>query len=139
MFLHAGYSLVEAGGLLAVASLAAEHGLWGTRPSVAVWAHSLQLQGLSCPIGIWDLSSQTRNRTHIPCTVRWILNPWSSREVPEISFFFFNLLSQKGKEDSFRGFLSAYPTTKSLTLQAKESKWGLWQLQSLIALWGVGK
>ena len=27
-------------------------------------------------------SSQTRDRTHVPCIGRWILNHWSTREVP---------------------------------------------------------
>ena len=26
-------------------------------------------------------SSQTRNRTHVPCITRWILNPWTPREA----------------------------------------------------------
>ena len=34
------------------------------------------------PQGMWDLSSLTRDWTHIPCTARWILNHWTAREVP---------------------------------------------------------
>ena len=30
---------------------------------------------------MWDLSSQTRNWTPIPCIGRWILNHWTAREV----------------------------------------------------------
>ena len=42
----------------------------------------------SLPCGMWDLSSLTRDQTHIPCT-RWrILNHWTTREVPEAFFTF---------------------------------------------------
>ena len=37
--------------------------------------------------GMWDLSSRTRDRTHIPCTGRWSLNHWTSREVSSVSLF----------------------------------------------------
>ena len=30
---------------------------------------------------MWDLSSQTRDQTHIPCFARWILNHWTTREI----------------------------------------------------------
>ena len=33
-------------------------------------------------LGMWDLSSQTRGRTHILCVARLILNQWAIREVP---------------------------------------------------------
>ena len=32
---------------------------------------------------MWDLSSLTRDQTHIPCIVRRILCHWTTREVPE--------------------------------------------------------
>ena len=31
--------------------------------------------------GMWDLSSPSRDRTHISCIARWILNHWATREV----------------------------------------------------------
>ena len=31
---------------------------------------------------MWDLSFLTRDRTHVPCVGRWILNHWTNREVP---------------------------------------------------------
>ena len=34
---------------------------------------------------MWDLSSPTRGWTHIPCIWRWILNHWTTREVPRYS------------------------------------------------------
>ena len=33
---------------------------------------------------MWDLSSPTRNQTHVPCIARWILNQWNTREAPSI-------------------------------------------------------
>ena len=37
--------------------------------------------GLSC--GMWDLSSPTRDWTHLPCIARQFLNHWTPREVTE--------------------------------------------------------
>ena len=34
------------------------------------------------PHSMWDLSSLTRDRTCVPCIVRWILYRWTPREVP---------------------------------------------------------
>ena len=31
---------------------------------------------------VWDLSSLTRDQTHIPCIGRWIPNHWTTRLVP---------------------------------------------------------
>ena len=31
---------------------------------------------------MWDFSAPTRDRTGIPCIARWILNRWTTREVP---------------------------------------------------------
>ena len=31
--------------------------------------------------GTRDLSSLTKDRTHVSCIARWILNPWTTREV----------------------------------------------------------
>ena len=31
---------------------------------------------------MWDLSSLTRDQTHVPCIGRQILNHWTTREVP---------------------------------------------------------
>ena len=33
--------------------------------------------------GMWDLSSLTRDWTHIPCIAKWILNHWTTRKVPK--------------------------------------------------------
>ena len=33
---------------------------------------------------MWDLSSPTKDQTHIPCIGRQSLNHWTSREVPEV-------------------------------------------------------
>ena len=34
-------------------------------------------------LGIWDLSSQTRDPTHTSCSVKRSLNHWTTREVPK--------------------------------------------------------
>ena len=31
---------------------------------------------------MWDLSSPTKDQTHVPCIGRWILNHWTIREIP---------------------------------------------------------
>ena len=36
------------------------------------------------PHGMWNLSSSTRDQIRVPCIKRWILNHWTTREVPEI-------------------------------------------------------
>ena len=33
-------------------------------------------------------SSQTRDQIHVPCTGRKILNPWATKEVPSLSFYY---------------------------------------------------
>ena len=45
--------------------------------------------------GMWDLSSWTRDQTHIPCIGSQILNHWATREVPlYASNLSFSFLSQ---------------------------------------------
>ena len=47
------------------------------------------LQISSCELrAIWDLSSLTRDRTHIPLAVRRSLNRWNTTEVPSSYFYF---------------------------------------------------
>ena len=36
--------------------------------------------------GMWDLSSQTRDQTCVLCIGRWILNHWTTRQVPQTNF-----------------------------------------------------
>ena len=48
--------------------------------SCGVWAQQLWRTGLVAP---WHMgSSQTRDRTRVPCVGRWILNHCATREVP---------------------------------------------------------
>ena len=47
-----------------------------------MWASLAAACGAQLPHGMFDLGSQTRDRTHIPCFGRQVLNPWTSREVP---------------------------------------------------------
>jgi len=34
------------------------------------------------PCGLWDLGSPTRDWTNVLCIAKWILNHWTTREVP---------------------------------------------------------
>ena len=36
---------------------------------------------------MWDFSFPIRDRTYIPCIARWIVNHWTTREVPIICSF----------------------------------------------------
>ena len=66
-------------------------------PCLVMWDHSCRCTDSSCHArayllhGMWDLSSPTRDQIHIPCIARWILNPWTTREVPYTTIFFFFL------------------------------------------------
>ena len=42
----------------------------------------LWLMGLVAPRYVG--SSQTRDLTHVPCVGSWILNTWTTREVPSL-------------------------------------------------------
>ena len=51
--------------------------------SCSSWAQQLWCTGLAAP---WQVkSSQTRNQTCVPCIGRWILNHWTTGEVPFLS------------------------------------------------------
>ena len=75
LFIWLHWVLVAARGLFIVARGLSNCGAWAPerRGSVvaACWAH-----------GMWDLSSPTRDRTHVPCIGRRILNHWTNREIP---------------------------------------------------------
>ena len=45
-----------------------------TRASLWLWCMGL--------VALWALSSLIRDHTPIPCIGRWILKPWTTREVP---------------------------------------------------------
>ena len=45
---------------------------------------------------MWDLSSLTGDWSHVPCIARWILHPWTTREVPRPSFVEVKGLTGKG-------------------------------------------
>ena len=76
-----GYSpVVGLGFLTAVASLVAEHGLWGEQASV------LAMGELRCPHCMQNLGSHARDRTHVPCIGRQTLNYWTTKEILFLSF-----------------------------------------------------
>ena len=50
--------------------------------SYCTWAQLFSCTGL---IVLWNVgSSWTRDQTWVPCTGRWILNHWTTREVPNV-------------------------------------------------------
>ena len=53
-------------------------------PLVVLRLSSWQLVGLVAPQHMG--SSQTRDQTHVPCITRWILNHWTTREIPWLCF-----------------------------------------------------
>ena len=48
--------------------------------------------------GMWDLSSPIKDRTQVPCTGRWILNHWTTREVPFVLLICISLMSNNNME-----------------------------------------
>ena len=59
---------------------------------------------------MWGLSSLTRDWTHVPCTGRWILSHWTTREVLDVRFFInyisINLLKELVLPEQVASFLS---------------------------------
>ena len=49
----------------------------------STWASVVAVYRLRCFMA-WDLSSPTRDLTCIPCIARWILNYWTTREIPHL-------------------------------------------------------
>ena len=69
-----------AGSFIAVCRLLSSCGAWAPECLGPVFAAC----GLSCPHGMWDIGSQTRDGTHVPCIGKQILNHRTTREVPYI-------------------------------------------------------
>ena len=67
--------------LIVVASLVAEHGLYGLRASV-VAAPGLSSSGTWDLVGPWHVGSSLT--TYVPYIGRWILKHWNTREVQDI-------------------------------------------------------
>ena len=57
------------------------------------------------PWGIWDLIPSTRDWTHVPFIRRWILNHWTTREVPRLSF---NIWLSLPNSDNSRNWCHLY-------------------------------
>ena len=49
--------------------------------SVVAVLRPLLYMGSKLPRGMWDLSSQTRDGTRVPCISKCIVNHWTTREV----------------------------------------------------------
>ena len=44
------------------------------------------------PCAVWGLSPPSRDQTHVSCVAKRVLNHWTTREVPQV-FFFYHLFS----------------------------------------------
>ena len=60
--------------------------LWRTDCLVVACGLSVAACRLSRSVACGKLSSLTRDQTHLPCTAGWILNHWTTREVPNLHF-----------------------------------------------------
>ena len=59
--------------------------LWPMDSLVA--ARAAQYARAQSPHGVWDLSSRTRDQTHVCFIGRWNLNHWTTREIPLLCFY----------------------------------------------------
>ena len=54
---------------------------------------------------MWDPSSQTRNRIHVPCIGKQILNHWTTRDVPS-----YHILTRSKEPEQSRGGMLRWRT-----------------------------
>ena len=79
--------------------------------------------------GMWDLGSPTKNWIHTPCTGRWNLNHWTTREFPLVVLIYFS--SFLSLSSSLSLFLAPYnkgyvmKDNKSLSWIFTETIWTL--------------
>ena len=81
-----GTTLAAVGGLLVPVAFCC--GAWALGEagfsSCGWWVQQLWHLGLVALV--WDLSSQIRGGACVPCIGRWVLNHWTTREVPVSAF-----------------------------------------------------
>ena len=58
---------------------------------VVVYQFSSCSMQAQLPLGMWDLSSLSKDQTHIHCTAKWIFNHWTTREVLEYTLIFYEM------------------------------------------------
>ena len=68
---------------------------------------------------MWDLSSQTRDQTYVPCVARQILNYWTTMEIQTILRKYFVLFIIFFKGYSYFDILFFFFLTKPNTLSVK--------------------
>ena len=68
----------------------------------------------------WNLSSLTRDRTHIHCLGRWSLNHWAARKVPPLLVKYFNLWKDINSH-TINTFYSPPPSLINKTFQTVPS------------------
>ena len=67
--------------------------LWCMDSLAVVHGHWSACAQLLC--STWDLSLLTRDRARVPCIAMWILNHWTTREVPSSFIYWLSPLSRK--------------------------------------------
>ena len=75
---------------------------------------------LATLLGLQDLSSLTRDRTHIHCLGRWSLNHWAARKVPPLLVKYFNLWKDINSH-TINTFYSPPPSLINKTFQTVPS------------------
>ena len=76
--------------------------------------------------GMWDLSSQIRDGSCVPCTRKWMLNHWTTREVPNSYhlFKFKSCLKDPPKFPFTKSFANIYSAPKTCALEKPSSSGG---------------
>ena len=61
---------------------------------------------------MWDPSSRTRNRIHVPCIGKQILNHWTTRDVPS-----YHILTRSKEPEQSRGGMLRWRTCQPVSMR----------------------
>ena len=78
------------------------------------------------PLGMWDLSSPSRNQTHTLCTGRWTLNHWTARKVPLDILYRIFLVRTKPSKTCKSPTSNKYPiitAARNIFVQPQQHSW----------------
>ena len=80
---------------------------------------------------MWDLSSQIRDGSCVPCTRKWMLNHWTTREVPNSYhlFKFKSCLKDPPKFPFTKSFANIYSAPISSCANRKKQNLCPWEVQ----------
>ena len=80
---------------------------------------------------MWDLSSQIRDGSCVPCTRKWMLNHWATREVPNSYhlFKFKSCLKDPPKFPFTKSFANIYSAPISSCANRKKQNLCPWEVQ----------